>query len=187
VSRIYLVRHGEAAAGWGAHHDPGLSDRGHRQAEAVAQALEPLGPLAIVSSPLMRAQETAAPLAGKWGAEVRVDPGVGEIPSPTDDLAERAAWLTEQFRLTWAERGDDLHEWRATVLATLLAMPADTVVFTHYVAIGVAVAAATGDPEADVRPDNCSVTILESSGDRDGGAETLQLIELPRQRSTFVG
>lgn len=184
MSRIYLVRHGEAAAGWGAHHDPGLSDRGRHQAEGVAQSLESLGPLAVVSSPLLRAQETAAPLAGRWAADVRVDPGVGEIPSPSDDLAERSAWLAEQFRLTWDQRGDDLHRWRGTVLATLLALPADTVVFTHFVAIGVAVGAATGDFEIEVHPDNCSVTVLESEG---GPAGTLRLIELPRQRSTFVG
>lgn len=182
MSRIYLVRHGEAAAGWGGHADPGLSDRGHRQAEAVAQALEPLGPLAIVSSPLLRAQETAAPLARRWGVDVRIDPGVGEIPSPTEDLAGRSAWLAQQFQLTWDERGDDLHRWRGTVLATLLSCSADTVVFTHYVAIGVAVGAATGDLDGDVRPDNCSVTIVESVDD-----ERLELIEMPRQRTTFIG
>jgi broad specificity phosphatase PhoE len=185
MSRIYLVRHGEAAAGWGSHVDPGLSDRGRRQAEAVGQALEPLGPLAIVSSPLLRAQETAAPLAVLWDVEVRIDPGVGEIPSPSDDLAERAAWLSSQFQLTWAERGDDLHQWRGTVLATLLSFPSDTVVFTHYVAIGVAIGAATDDFDGDVHPDNCSVTILESTGE--GSTDSLRLIELPRQRSTFVG
>jgi broad specificity phosphatase PhoE len=134
---------------------------------------------------LLRAQETAGPLAALWGTEVRIDPGVGEIPSPTDDLAERAAWLSSQFQLTWAERGDDLHEWRGTVLATLLALPTDTVVFTHYVAIGVAIGAATGELDADVHPDNCSVTILESDGE--GSTDSLRLIELPRQRSTFVG
>ena len=40
---IYLVRHGEAAAGWGDHPDPGLSALGQKQAKAVAVELQKRG------------------------------------------------------------------------------------------------------------------------------------------------
>src|SRR5205823_2854249 len=89
VSRLILVRHGEAAAGWHQDRDPGLSEDGHRQAADMAAALAPLGPLPIVVSPLRRTRETAAPLEAVWGTAATVDCRVGEIVSPIDDLEER--------------------------------------------------------------------------------------------------
>ena len=66
---IFLVRHGEAAASWGQESDPGLSDLGRAQAAESARSLQRLMPpnTALVSSPLARAQETAAPLAASLG------------------------------------------------------------------------------------------------------------------------
>ncbi|MXY55949.1 MAG: histidine phosphatase family protein [Gammaproteobacteria bacterium] len=83
---ILLVRHGQAAAGFGSHRDPGLDDVGRAQAEAVAEELAARfeEPVPIYSSPLKRAQETAAPLARRWGSEVILEPRVAEIPSPTE-------------------------------------------------------------------------------------------------------
>ena len=78
MTRIHLVRHGQAAAGFGAHKDPGLNDIGRQQAAAVAELLAPLGPLPIYSSPLARAYETAQPLASLWECEVLLEPRVAE-------------------------------------------------------------------------------------------------------------
>ena len=36
MARIYMVRHGRAAAGFGESHDPGLDELGQKQAEEVA-------------------------------------------------------------------------------------------------------------------------------------------------------
>ena len=78
MTRIHLVRHGQAAAGFGAHKDPGLNDLGRQQAAAVAELLAPLGPLPVYSSPLARAFETARPLASIWNADVVLEPRVGQ-------------------------------------------------------------------------------------------------------------
>jgi broad specificity phosphatase PhoE len=59
MSLIYLIRHGQAEAGWNTHRDPGLDDTGRQQAEAAARALADRGPLPIVVSPMRRARETA--------------------------------------------------------------------------------------------------------------------------------
>ena len=40
MGKIYMIRHGKAAAGWDGDADPGLDATGHVQAEAVAQDLE---------------------------------------------------------------------------------------------------------------------------------------------------
>jgi hypothetical protein len=73
---------------------PGLDELGRSQAEAVGAKLAPRGPLAIVSSPLKRAQETSAPLAALWQRKPVIEPAVSEIPSPGHmNFAERAEWL----------------------------------------------------------------------------------------------
>ena len=79
MPRITLVRHGQAAAGWGDDLDPGLSPVGRSQAEATADALASIGPQPIVCSPLRRCRETSAPLAARWAVESVIDAGVGEI------------------------------------------------------------------------------------------------------------
>jgi broad specificity phosphatase PhoE len=60
---VYLVRHGEAAASWETAVDPGLSVAGQQQAQALLDTFGATPPRRLVSSPLQRAQETAAPLA----------------------------------------------------------------------------------------------------------------------------
>lgn len=160
---IVLVRHGRAAAGFGSHRDPGLDDVGRAQAEATAEELaarfEQLVP--IYSSPLKRAQETAAALARKWGTEVIPEPRVAEIPSPTEDLRERAQWLQGVMAGKWTDLPPELLRWREELIDCVLGFETDTVVFCHFIAINVVVGAATGADELIVfRPDNASVTII---------------------------
>src|SRR4051794_30130372 len=125
---LHLVRHGRAAAGWGDDIDPGLDEIGRAQAVAVAAALAELGPLPLISSPLRRTRETAAPLAARWGIEAEIEPLVGEIPSPTDDLAERMAWLPGALRGRWADLDEPVAAWRDQLIDYMLARPADAVI-----------------------------------------------------------
>jgi broad specificity phosphatase PhoE len=53
--------------------DPGLTALGREQAARVAAGLRPAGVVALYSSPLRRALETAAPIAAALGMEARVD------------------------------------------------------------------------------------------------------------------
>lgn len=172
MARLYLVRHGKATASWGEEHDPGLDGLGKAQAKGIAQALAHLGPLRIITSPLVRAQETAEPLAKIWGCTHRVEERVGEIPSPTKDLMGRAEWLQDVMGERWSNLGEDLQAWRHGVIEALSALDVDTVVFTHFIAINVAVGAATGnDRVVCFWPDNGSITIVEGNG------STLNLIK----------
>jgi broad specificity phosphatase PhoE len=165
MARLYLVRHGRAASAFGESHDPGLDELGRAQAEAVARELAPKGPLPILTSPLRRTRETAAPLAGLWKADPALEPAVAEIPSPTDNLEERVAWLRAFMAGSWRNATPSLAQWREDCLAVLSSLPADTVIFSHFVAINVAAGAATGDDRVVVfSPDNCSVTVLVSEG-----------------------
>lgn len=180
---IHLVRHGKAAAGFGDHADPGLDATGRRQAEATANGLAPAGPLPIHSSPLARARETAAPLAERWHVTPIIEPRVAEIPSPTQDLAERSRWLSGVMRQAWPalEREAGLAQWRDAMLDWARGHEEDCVVFCHFIAINVMVGAATGaDALISFAPDNGSVTTLRVE------AGSLHLIELGREAGTHV-
>jgi broad specificity phosphatase PhoE len=115
---VHLLRHGEV-------HNPtkvlygrlpgfGLSERGREQAELVAKALADADLTAVVSSPLQRAQETAAPVAEAHGIEVAVDDDLVEsgnrfegLPTSPDDGAFRNPrywpWLRNPFEPSWGE------------------------------------------------------------------------------------
>ncbi len=175
MSRLILVRHGEAAASWSEDPDPGLSLAGHQQAAAVAEALAARWPepLPIVVSPLRRTRETAAALERRWGAPARVEPAVGEIPTPEATLKERAGWLHLLLQSTWDQAEAFVQEWRRQVLDALHAIPTDSVVVTHFVVVNLAVGAAGGDLRVRAfSPAYCSETVIETSGD---GIEVVQL------------
>jgi probable phosphoglycerate mutase len=58
--------------------DPPLSELGHAQAAAAAKWLAEERFDALYSSPLLRARETAAPLASLLGLEIRIEDGIAE-------------------------------------------------------------------------------------------------------------
>lgn len=183
MSRIILVRHGKAAAGWDADHDPGLDAAGAAQAEAMAASLASVGPLPLFVSPLRRTRETVAPLERLWGRTATVEPGVGEIPSPVADLAARGQWLRGVMQGSWDDIDDDSRAWRDDVVATVRRIGAagDAVIVSHFIAINAVVGAATGDRRVVCfAPDNCSQTVVEVDG------EQLDVVELGGQARTVV-
>lgn len=85
--RLILVRH--------AHSDPGepdglrpLSRRGLDEARALGDELAALEPDVVLTSPLLRARETAAAIAKAAGVEVRVDERLA--PGATADAVVEA-------------------------------------------------------------------------------------------------
>ncbi len=188
MARLYLIRHGKPAAVWGgADEDPGLDDTGRAQALAAAERLLALPaaerPGRVVSSPLRRCRETAQPLADALGVKLEIEPGVGEIPTPTAiPAAERPAWLRAAFTGTWARiEGDiDYEAWRRNVLSVAAGYPG-AAVFSHFVAINAAVSTLGGqDDVIAFRPDHASITVLE--GDDQG----LALVALGAEAVTSV-
>jgi broad specificity phosphatase PhoE len=79
---VHLVRHGEvdnpAGLLYGRLPDYHLSELGIHMAERVAEHLQGRDIVHLVSSPLERAQETAAPLAEAFGLPVMIDARVIE-------------------------------------------------------------------------------------------------------------
>ncbi|MFM9225267.1 MAG: histidine phosphatase family protein [Actinomycetota bacterium] len=187
MSRIHLVRHGRAAAGWDADPDPPLDDTGRAQALAVAGRLSGLATRRIYSSPLLRCQQTAFPLAAAWSVEATIEPGVAEIPSPDGHtLQSRVEWLREAMAGTWTElaarSGAHYADFRRAIADTLRAMPGDAVVFSHFIAINAVIGVATGDDRLVIASlDNCSVTTVEIHGDG-----RIELIETGGEADTLI-
>ncbi len=114
--------------------DPPLADLGRRQAEALAGWLAPTdGPAGpgdpdaplttIVTSPLRRAVETAAPLADRLGLEPVVDDGVVEW-----DREARTYVPMEEMQ------AEDHPEWRAMVEGRWHELGVDVLAFRDRVA-----------------------------------------------------
>ena len=183
--RIFLIRHGEAAASWDTAVDPGLSEAGQAQARTLLPhfaALPGDRPAArLVSSPLQRARQTAAPLAAHWALPVGIEDGVRELPSAGVPLEERRAWLTEVMAARWPAVDASLHAWRDRAWQALLACREDTLFFTHFMVINALAGRVLGDDRLVVfEPDYCSVTELLLDGD------ACSLVALGKARNTLV-
>jgi len=161
---IYLVRHGQAAASWGEHPDPGLSELGHRQAAERAEALLGLGIENVISSPMQRCRETAEAFVRMTDHTARIEPFVSEIPTP-DEVENRVSWLQGMMAGHWADVHPLVQDWRSNLLSCISELPDQTVVFSHFVAINAIVAELEGRPDVMVfRPTYCSLTELKKVG-----------------------
>jgi broad specificity phosphatase PhoE len=182
MALIYFVRHGKAAAGFGEDRDPGLNALGHAQAAAVAPRLIAAAPIELISSPLRRARETAQPVEAALGRPARIEPAVSEIASPTPDLAQRAEWVRAAMQGNWSDLGPEYRAWRRGIVGTLLGLPQDSIIFSHFIAINAAVSHALGtDRVTHFSPENCSVTIFDNAGG------VLRVVELGQESETVVG
>jgi phosphohistidine phosphatase SixA len=89
--RVFIVRHAEARPGEPDDLRP-LTDAGRAAARALADRLAAERPGAVLSSPLLRARETAEPIARAAGVEAlpdeRLAPGAG-----VEDVREAVAGL----------------------------------------------------------------------------------------------
>jgi broad specificity phosphatase PhoE len=150
TTRILLVRHGQsmgnAEGRFGGHTATPLSELGRRQAEATARALADEGVTAIYTSDLLRAVETAEPLARATGLNVKQteafrERSVGHMEGLTFEAAaekypdEYAALLRRDFErvLTGGESYRQLLDRAARALDEAIAATrgGTLVVFTH--------------------------------------------------------
>lgn len=117
-TKVHLVRHGEvdnpSGILYGRLAEFHLSDKGKQQAQAVADALADHDVVAVIASPLERAQETAAPIAAHHDLPVDTDHDLiestnfleGKRISPGDGAWRdpRVWWhLRNPFTPSWGE------------------------------------------------------------------------------------
>ncbi len=174
MTRIYMVRHGRASAGWDTALDPELDELGQAQAWEVADQLQSLQLGNIITSPLLRCQQTAEPLAQMWKMVPQVHVEVSEIPSPKGvAMSDRIVWLRQAMQGTWSDLGSDYVAYRDCITDFVRGIQKDTVIFSHFIAINAVIGGVLGDDRLVIRSlDNCSVTIFER--DTTGNLSLLQ-------------
>jgi broad specificity phosphatase PhoE len=186
--RLLLARHGETA--WnengkfqGARVTENLTERGRRQVAALATAVAPLKPVAIYSSPLPRAMETARAIARPLQLE----------PFPVDALREMEIGLMEgltgkemeerfpEFTIRWRRDpssvampgGESFPQLQArawaVVEAALKEHPEDTVLFvSHHFTLQSILCQVLGLPLSRVRAFRLDLASLSTVELRDG-------------------
>ena len=162
---IYLIRHGEAAASWGEHPDPGLSEAGREQAEAASATLSGLGIERIFASPMARCQETALAFSNASSLPINTEPNVTEIPTPSG-VKDRVPWLRDLMSGEWENTPQLVQTWRHHLIRTVSDLPPNTAVFSHFIAINAIVGHLEASNAVTVfRPNYCSLTKLETRDD----------------------
>jgi len=184
--QIALVRHGRASAGWDTALDPGLDNLGRKQAGEAAKKLDLIfagQPVQIISSPLLRCQQTAKPFADLRTIPVRVCAEVAEIPSPSGvEMSGRVDWLRAAMQGTWADLGGEYVEFRDSVVKFVQSLETSVVVFSHFVAINAVIGSLLSDDRLVIRSlDNCSITLL----DRDS-AGNLRIAQTGHEADTLI-
>ena len=114
MKNIYFLRHGQTELNRkGVHQFPDtpLSDKGRRQAGAIARKLEDVPIDIIISSPLERAKETADIVAGVLDKKVETNANLVELRRPrelwgTSWFSPKSLWI---MGLLYWRIGDDWH------------------------------------------------------------------------------
>lgn len=201
---VLLIRHGEneyVKTGRLAGRKPGvhLNEKGHTQAQLLAESLRHLPIKAVYSSPLDRTMETATPLAEALKQEVTPREGLLEVDfgnwqdRTLKELRRRKLWKTVQSspsQMRFPE-GESFAEAQQRVTAELIELsrqhnPKDMFAcFGHSDMIKLAAAYFIGLPldlfqRLMVQP--ASVTTLSITPDQ--GAALINLNHIPYQRPT---
>ncbi len=180
VTVVHLLRHGEVANPrgilYGRLPDFHLSDLGHKMAERAAGWFAARDVAHLVSSPLERAQETAAPTAAALALDVHVDDRVieagNQFEGKTFGVGDGALWhptvwwrLRNPFSPSWGEP-------YAAIAARMMAAAGDAreaargreaVIVSHQLPVWIARCAAEGRRFIhDPRRRQCALTSVTS-------------------------
>jgi|TARA_B110000438_G_C15814326_1_gene651239 probable phosphoglycerate mutase len=182
--KIFLIRHGEAGKSWNEDPDPGLSQKGKEQSEDLKIILNEEysnSNFDVVSSPLLRAQETAIPLKEQFNCDIIIDKTFGEIPSPGVPLSQRSVWLKNIFETKIDDLEDAQSLWRDKIINKIQNLDNDTLIFCHFMVINCIVSwLENSDTNVSFYPNYCSITkLLKTRG-------SINLIEKGRELDTLV-
>lgn len=180
---IYLIRHGEARAAWDQDPDPSLSEKGKQQSELLKEEILSDLPsdFEAISSPLLRAQETAIPLKEKLDFELSINDTFSEIPSPGIALADRRDWLRAVFKANVKELQEPQLLWRNSIIESLKRLQKNTIIFSHFMVINCVVGwIKNSEKFVSFHPDNCSITKIIRVEDK------FKILNLGRDFTTTV-
>lgn len=187
--RLILVRHGETP--WNREHrvqgggsDTELGERGKDQARQIAAALRGEKIVAIYSSPLRRAHETAQAIAAYHATEIVLEPRLrelhtGELEGVLVDTLRKSLfqYMVERGegrgfpRLPGGESLNDLHQRVAPAVESIVRRHSEgvVVIVSHYFALATAICSLMQMPlghmgKLRLEPGGTSVLHIEDGG-----------------------
>ncbi len=118
MTTLHLIRHGSydqlGQVLTGCSGAYALNEQGRAEAVSLARTLSDVGLVAVFTSPLQRARETASPIAARAELEVMIDPDLSEIEfgdwtgAAFADLHHRPEWqVFNRFRSSRAPPGGE--------------------------------------------------------------------------------
>jgi broad specificity phosphatase PhoE len=135
--QIIWVRHAEperVESGTGVPANPPLTVLGRTQAQRLAAWLAPERVDAIVSSPQLRARETAAPIAARHGLDIEIVDGLVEYDVQADHyipMEELRATKDDRWRAMVEGRWGDFGGEEPDAFSTRVAQSVDALVEAH--------------------------------------------------------
>ncbi|GAJ27876.1 MULTISPECIES: histidine phosphatase family protein [Acetobacteraceae] len=140
MTTVWMVRHGETAWSLSGQHtgrtDIALTERGRRQAKALAPLLSRQVFTQVLCSPLARARETCS-LAG-FGARAIVEPdlaewdyGIYEGKATAEIRHKEKGWSLWTADVAGGENLDDLQQRSARLVRQLLTHDGTVLLFAH--------------------------------------------------------
>jgi broad specificity phosphatase PhoE len=187
---VYLARHGQTALNeLGVLRgllDPPLDETGQRQAALLGKALGSLRPALVVASPLLRARETAQPVADQAGLTVTAEPSLLDRDYGRWAGTPKDAVIAQWGSVDAAPGVEPRSAVRARALEGLTDLigrfPGATLVAVSHDAVNREVLAALdpglGDPDG-IPQDNGCFNVLQCA---DGRTAVLSVNELPGTR-----
>jgi len=187
---VHLVRHGEVYNPdhvlYGRLPEFHLSQLGRRMAQAAADELAARegSVAALIASPLVRAQESAAPIAKSTGLEIRTEPRIIEPSNHFEGkVMEKAVknpvnwpWLINPLRPSWGEAYSSIVARMVAAMTDAFALPplseddpGDVVMVSHQLPIWVTHLSLAGERLAhDPRQRRCGLSSITSFMQVDG-------------------
>ena len=137
IHTLLLIRHGEASASFGEHTDPGLSEKGKQQAHNLMETLskENFDNFKFISSPKLRAVETAHPLKLQYNKDLVVQNQFSEIPSDDIPPHEKQDWLRGVMSQEIKTLPEAVKLWQNNIMSTLLNIDSNAIIFSHFMVI----------------------------------------------------
>ncbi|WP_344792058.1 histidine phosphatase family protein [Gryllotalpicola daejeonensis] len=188
--QVHLVRHGEVYNPdhvlYGRLPEFHLSPLGRRMAQAAADELaareRPVA--ALIASPLVRAQESAAPISAALGLDIRTEPRIIEPRNHFEGkVMEKAVknpinwpWLVNPLRPSWGEAYRSIVARMTEAMTDAFALPplsedepGDVVMVSHQLPIWVTHLAIAGERLwHDPRQRRCNLSSITSFEQVDG-------------------
>ena len=131
---IIFIRHGEAESSFGTHPDPALSKNGVEQSLKLIDhdQLQSLEDFIFISSPKLRAIETAKPIANKFNKEIKIDETFIEIPTEDIEMNKKQEWLKQIIRKEKNQLPNNIKLWEKNIFQKIKSFHKSTIIFSHF-------------------------------------------------------